>query len=400
MNTQHATRLLQESCDLHHTALSTEKSYVHWLQQYARFLQGPKCNPPTTEAKIESFLTHLALQGVSASTQNQAFNALLFFYRIALKQELANINALRAKRPAGLRYCPDRGETLQLLAEVKEIHGYPTRLLVHLLYACGLRVCEPLNLRIKDLDLKERRLFIHQAKGNKGRVVQFPECLTAALERQLTVAKALHSYDLTKRIPVALPGLLAKKYPYAEFAERWAWLFPSKSICRDPRAKKLVRWRCHESNVQRAVRDAAVRCNLQGLTPHNLRHAFATHALQDGAFVYDLQVVMGHTHIDTTMNYIHPEAGRVASPFKSFVNDPKPNQDCHGVKLATARTATDQVCGAPSQNATHTSLQSHRRETPGPLVITDSRKKGLYQNAGSALGRFATPSPNLQLATH
>ena len=232
MNIQHAIRLLQETCALHHTALSTEKSYIRCLQHYARFLQGPQRKPLlTTEAKLEAFLTQLALQGVSASTQNQAFNALIFFYRRALKRELGNINALRAKRPAGLRYCPDRGETLQLLSHVKDIHGYPTRLIVHLLYACGLRVCEPLNLRIKDLDLKNRRLYIHQAKGNKGRVVQFPECLAAPLERQLSVAKALHSNDVTKHIPVALPGLLAKKYPYAEFSQRWAWLFPSKSIC-------------------------------------------------------------------------------------------------------------------------------------------------------------------------
>jgi integrase len=200
----------------------------------------------------------LALSGVSASTQNQAFNALLFLH--ALKQELGNINALRAKRPAALRYCPAREEVLQLLAQLTDVHGYPTRLIVHLLYACGLRVCEPLNLRIKDLDLKSRHLHIHQAKGNKGRVVLFPECLTGALARQLTIAKALAAQDFAKGIPVALPGLLVKKYPYAAHAERWAWLFPSKSICRDPRANKLVRWRCHESNVQKAVRAAAEPC--------------------------------------------------------------------------------------------------------------------------------------------
>jgi site-specific recombinase XerD len=321
MNLQHAIGLLQETCALQHTSLSTEKSYIYWIQHYARFLRQPQPKPLTsTESKMEAFLTRLALQGVSASTQNQAFNALLFFYRIALKQELGNVNALRAKRPPTLRYCPDRAETLQVLAQVNDVHGYPTRLLTHLIYACGLRVCEPLNLRIKDLDLKERRLHVYQAKGNKGRVVRFPECLASALERQLSVAKSMHAHDLGKRIPVALPGLLAKKYPYAQFAERWAWLFPSKSICRDRRANKLVRWRCHESNIQRAVRDAAVHCNLQGITPHSLRHAFATHALNDGAFVWDLQVVMGHTHIETTMTYVHPEATRVGSPLKAYTD--------------------------------------------------------------------------------
>lgn len=213
MNIQHAIRLIQEACALNHTALSTEKTYSYWIRKYAGFLQQPQRRPLlTAEAKMESFLTHLALKGVSASTQNQAFNALLFFYRIVLKQQLGNIQALRANRPVALRYCPDRAETLQLLAHVKDVHGYPTRMLVHLLYACGLRVCEPLNMRIKDLDLKARRLHIYQAKGNKGRVVPFPECLAPALERQLSVARAMHAHDLTKRIPVALPGFFPSKW--------------------------------------------------------------------------------------------------------------------------------------------------------------------------------------------
>lgn len=322
MQIKQAIDLLRATCALQHTALKTEKSYTHWLLRNAAFLKGPKAKSlPTAEQKIEAFLTALALAGVSASTQNQAFNALLYFYRYALKQELSNISALRAKRPPGLRHCPAREEALRLLAHVDDVHRYPTRLIVHLLYACGLRVCEPLNLRIKDLDLKSRRLHIHQSKGNKGRVVLFPECLSAALERQLTLAKATAAQDLAQRVPVALPGLLAKKYPYAAHAERWAWLFPSHNNCWDRRASKLVRWRCHEANVQLAVRNAAARCQLQGLTPHHLRHAFATHALQDGAFVRDLQVVLGHSHLETTMLYLHTEAGRVASPLRDYIAD-------------------------------------------------------------------------------
>jgi len=170
-----AIRSLREACALQHTALNTEKSYLHWVRKYAAFLSARKPDAlGKTEEKIEAFLTGLALQGVSVSTQNQAFSALLFFYRYALKQQLGNINSLRAKRPAGLRHCPARDEVLQLLAHVADTHGYPTRLVVHLIYACGLRVCEPLNLRIKDVDLKQRRLYVHQSKGNKARVVLFP----------------------------------------------------------------------------------------------------------------------------------------------------------------------------------------------------------------------------------
>jgi integrase-like protein len=137
---QHAIRLLQEACALQHTALSTEKTYTSSLRHYARFLQSPQAKSLlTTEAKLEAFLTQLALRGVSASTQNQAFNALLFFYRYALKQKLGNVHALRAKRPDGLRYCPDRGETLQLLASVGDLYGYPWFSIPLFLIAASLR---------------------------------------------------------------------------------------------------------------------------------------------------------------------------------------------------------------------------------------------------------------------
>jgi integrase len=228
------------------------------------------------------------------------------------------VNALRAKRPATVRQCPPQNEVNQLLACVSDIHGYPTRLIVHLLYGCGLRVSEPLNLRIKDVDLCQNRLYVHQAKGGKGRVVPLPTCLIEPLQRQLAVGRKRAEQDRLAGISVALPGLLGKKYPWAASSERWAWLFPSHTICTDPRTGTQVRWRCHEANVQRAVRSAADRCGLQGLTPHLLRHAYATHALHGGAYVRDLQVVLGHNHLDTTMLYLHSEAGRVASPLQQY----------------------------------------------------------------------------------
>ena len=144
MQTTHAIRLLKETCALQHTALKTEKSYTYWVLRYATFLKGPTAKPLSQpKEKMEAFLTALALDGVSASTQNQAFNALLFFYRYVVKQELCDINALRAKRPPGLRYCPDRSETLKLLAHVADVHNYPTRLIVHLLYACACEFASP-----------------------------------------------------------------------------------------------------------------------------------------------------------------------------------------------------------------------------------------------------------------
>ena len=126
MHLHDAISLLRQTCALHHLALKTEKSYTHWVFRYASFLKTQKARLLTqTEQKFEAFLTSLALSGVSASTQNQAFNAVLFFYRFAPKQQLGNIDALRVSRPAPLRYCPERDETLKLLAHVADIHHYP-----------------------------------------------------------------------------------------------------------------------------------------------------------------------------------------------------------------------------------------------------------------------------------
>jgi site-specific recombinase XerD len=256
---------------LRHLSINTEKTYTHWLTRYGVFLKHENrfAQATTTEAKMEAFLTRLAKTGMSASTQNQAFNALLFFYREVLKQNLGSVDALRAKRPAGVRHCPSQAEVNQLLAAVTDIYRYPTRLIGHLLYACGLRVSEPLNLRIKDVDFKQQRLYLHHAKGNKGRVVLLPHCLIEPLQRQITIARTVAEKDRTRGIPIALPGLLGKKYPWAARSERWSWVFPSHTICRDPRTGMLVRWRCHEGNIQRAVKWAAQKCHLEGLTPHS-----------------------------------------------------------------------------------------------------------------------------------
>ena len=170
MQIHHATRLMREVCALQHLSINTEKSYIHWLVRYGSFLKDPKLKLLTTEMKIEAFLTRLAITGVSASTQNQAFNAILFFYRAVLKQELGPVDSLRAKRPATIRQCPTPTEVHHLLTTVSDNYRYPTRLIVHLLYGCGLRVCEPLNLRIKDVDLRA----CLKKGGSGGRVPASP----------------------------------------------------------------------------------------------------------------------------------------------------------------------------------------------------------------------------------
>jgi integrase len=168
MNLPNATERRRNVIRCPHKSLSTEASYVYWLRQYVTALKTMPDSLPS-EQKLENFLTHLARhRDLAASTQNQAFNAILFFYHEVLKQPLQNINALRARRPAHERHAPTVAETQALLQTVRDRAGYPTSLIARLLYGCGLRVAEPLNLRIKDVKLEELTLFIRRAKNGKG----------------------------------------------------------------------------------------------------------------------------------------------------------------------------------------------------------------------------------------
>lgn len=302
-----------------HLAYSTEKSYVHWVTTYAAWISSTAASGEP-RAKVEAFLTAEAHRGVSASTQNQAFAALLFLYRHVIGVSLGEVNALRAKRKVSMRHAPSREDVAALLRGVRDFGGYPTRLIVHLLYGCGLRVNEPLALRVKDVDLAASRLTIREPKHGHDRVVALPCSLSTLMERQIAHALEVHRQDAEDAIPVALPGLLAKKYPRAAFDAGWAWVFPMHRPCRHPRTGEVVRWHVLDQSVQRAVRAAVRQAGISGvLTPHHLRHAYATHAMRAGAFPRDIQEVMGHRSLETTMGYLHAEAGLVASPLESLV---------------------------------------------------------------------------------
>jgi integrase len=170
-----------------------------------------------------------------------------------------------------LRHAPTVPETLALLQTIRNRAGYPTNLIARLIYGCGLRVCEPLNLRIKDIDLEKLTIFLVGAKGGKDRVVSLPAVLAPELKQQLAFAQAIWQRDRQNNIPVELPHQLARKYPEYAHAWPWAWLFPARNTCFHPRTHLEVRYRMHEANVQRAVRDARRKLGISVL-PHELRH--------------------------------------------------------------------------------------------------------------------------------
>lgn len=317
MNAEQAIQRVREVVRRQHKAISTESTYVFWLRRYMLAIPGYP-EGLTSEQKLERFLTELARgRGVSAASQNQAFNSILFFYRDVLAQPLQAVNALRANRPVRMRNAPSLEDTQALLKTIRNVAGYPTNLIARLLYGCGLRVSEPLNLRVKDVDLRRCRLCIRGAKGGKDRVVTLPSSVIPEISQQLSHARAVWEQDRRTQTPVALPEGLAKKYPEFQFHWMWGWLFPAHNICRHPRTGVLVRYRMHEANVQRAVKYARRQLGICVL-PHELRHGYATHCLERGANPRAIQAAMGHVSLETTMGYLHAESLSVRSPLETL----------------------------------------------------------------------------------
>lgn len=302
-----------------HLALATEDNYCHWLRRFLEWVSSHPSCPVDPAKRMEGFLSDLARSDVAASTQNQAFSAVLFFYRHVLGQEPGRVDALRAKRPQFLHHAPAKPDVLRLLDAVQDTPLYPYRLIACLIYGAGLRVSEPLCIRIRDIDLGSRRLVIRQAKQHKDRLVPIPSVLVDPITRQISAARVVWHRAVAAQVPVKLPHQLGKKYRSAGFEFPWFWLFPAAESCADPRTGDRVWWRCLESGVQKAVRRAAVSAGLgSSITPHHLRHAWATHAIDAGASVRDLQAILGHRSLETTMIYVHPEIERVQSPLDAL----------------------------------------------------------------------------------
>jgi integron integrase len=316
MNADQALQKLVSIMRRCHYSYSTEQNYSSWVRRYIGFLKTDK-HGQTSEEKFQRFLSHLAREGVAASTQNQAFNAIIFFYKHVVEKPLGEVKALRAQGGHHERTAPTRSQMKAILSTVQDVHGYPIRLICFLLYGCGLRVSEPLNLRIKDVVIEEMKLIIRQAKHHKDRVVALPPALVPAIQKQMQIARTFYEYDREKGIPVTLPGLLAKKYKRAPFSWQWYWLFPSAKPCVFARDGQTYRYRVHEANVQKAVRTAARNLEIEGVvTPHNFRHAYATHLLDSGVKIKAVAQAMGHESIETTAGYDHSEPLSVPSPLE------------------------------------------------------------------------------------
>lgn len=289
---------------LRHYSLRTEQAYLYWIRRYIR-LNLPHHPRELDGVAVEGFLTRLAMRDqVAASTQNQALSALLFLYREVLGIELAWMESVvRAKRPQRLPVVLSRQQVTALLARLSGREA----LMAGLLYGSGLRLMECLRLRVKDVDVQRRELTVRSGKGNKDRMTVLPEALKAGLLRQMADVRVLHDSDLAAGLGrVHLPHALARKYPNAAAEMGWQYVFPATRTSVDPRDGIRKRHHLDEKVLQTAVRRAAQAIGIEKpVTPHTLRHCFATHLLEAGADIRTVQELLGHKDVATTQIYTH-----------------------------------------------------------------------------------------------
>lgn len=289
---------------LQHKSYRTEKTYLGWIRRFFVFTKQVNAKEINVE-DLKNFLSHLAVERrVSASTQKQAFNALLFLYRNLLKIEINDLDGtIRSKIPQRLPVVLSSKEIRLIFSHMNGV----TRLISELIYGSGLRLQECLMLRIKDIDYERNCMTIRLGKGNKDRQTLFPENLKSDFMNHLKAIRKIHEKDRKHSVEgVWLPPALERKYPNAGKEWGWFWVFPSYKLSIDPVSKKIRRHHVYHSTVQKAFRNAVKKTGItKRATIHTLRHSFATHLLENGYDIRTVQELLGHADVKTTMIYTH-----------------------------------------------------------------------------------------------
>ena len=295
---------VRDTVRLKHYSIRTEESYIGWVRRFILFhgKQHPRDLGP---AHVRDFLTHLAVaEEVTASTQNQVLNAIVFLYRHVLQTDLDDCSGFeRAKTPRKKPVVLTRDEVDRLISAMDG----QFRLMALLLYGGGLRLMDCLRLRVKDIDFGYHQIVVRDGKGAKDRITVLPDAAIAPLKSHLEDVRAVFEQDRRDSIPgVYLPHALERKYPSASTQWIWQWVFPAQDLSVDPRSKSVRRHHVHETLLQRAVRAAARQARIsKPATCHTLRHSFATHLIESGSDIRTVQELLGHADVATTQIYAH-----------------------------------------------------------------------------------------------
>lgn len=293
---------------LKHYSYSTEQTYIDWVKRFFIYVQKSKTVDTAyvvNREDVKNYLAHLAIkQRVSASTQNQAFNALLFLFREVFKEDFDDMaGTLRAKR----------GKKLPVVLSIEEVKALFKQLsgtgllIAQILYGSGLRLMELARLRVKDIDFDNNMIIVRSGKGDKDRSTVLPASVRDRLRAHLEKVKTLHEKDLAAGFgEVYLPDALERKYPKAGKEPGWQYMFPSARLSVDPRSGKVRRHHISEKAIQVAIANAVRKAGIiKHATVHTLRHSFATHLLMKGVNIREIQDLLGHKSVETTMIYTH-----------------------------------------------------------------------------------------------
>ena len=302
-----------------HLAPNTITCYRRWIRQFLEFHRsdGRWIHPRELGADhVEQFLTHLARRRrLSSSSQNQATNAIVFLYKQVLagdvpEDHLGRFAAERSRRPNRVPTVLSPSEAMRIIDAAAEGSAHQT--MMRLMYGTGLRVAECCTLRLRDLDFERGQIIVRAAKGAKDRIVMLPMALLKELTQQCRKVRTRFDRDVKKGggwVPLELtdlgPAELTNKVPYAQRDWRWQFVFPSATLTRDQHGNGY-RWHLHPGVLARAVRNAARKAQVsKRVSPHTFRHCFATHLLEAGYDIRQVQTLLGHAKLETTMLYTH-----------------------------------------------------------------------------------------------
>ncbi len=313
---RHVYAELENSIKMRHYSPKTLKSYVGYTRQFQAFVKSKDSSLVAVD-DVKEFLTWMAVKKkVSASSQNLAFNALLFLFRNVFKTDFGQIDGVvRAKRRPYIPVVLSRDEVDKILSLLQNPH----KLMIKVMYGCGLRISECVSLRVHNFNFDMGVLTIHDGKGKKDRTVPIPESIHEELKDQLQYVSTMHDNDLKNGYDgVFLPGRLEKKYINAAKEFIWQWFFPAQELTHVFESGENRRFHVHDSSLQKALRSAVRKAKIpKRITSHTFRHSFASHLLQANYDIRTIQELLGHTDVRTTMIYTHTVKSRTLKEAKS-----------------------------------------------------------------------------------